>query len=89
MRPIDFPEANVTYGPPPDLAESQCGSIRAFAGTVDKGSCEGSRIVVVAHIPDARQLAELNAGAPIFLTVMGGLAPHILTTNFAEAVNIA
>lgn len=89
MDSYKFPEANTTFGPPPDLVESQCRTIPAFVGVVEKGSCEGSRMIVVAHKPTPADLAALNAGGAIYLTMMGGLAPHFLTTNFAEATNVA
>jgi hypothetical protein len=87
MTPTDFPEANVTYGPPNDLAESQCAKIRAWNGSATRGSCDGYKMVVVAWQPSAEELAALQAGAPVFLSVMGGLPPHFLTTDFQSARN--
>lgn len=89
MTPINFPEANCRFGPPPDLDESQCRTIFAFRGPVATGSCEGAEMVVTAWKPDANDLVRLNAGEPLFLTVFGGLPPHMVTTNFQEATNPA
>ena len=89
MSPHKFPEANHRFGPPEDMTESQVATIPAFVGETRVGSCDGSPCVVVAWKPDARELAALNEGAPIFLTVLGGLPPHFLSTNFQEATNPA
>ncbi len=89
MKGVEFPEANCRFGPPPDLDESQCYTIPGFRGIVERGSVEGSAFVVVCHAPTPEERAAIAAGAPIFVTMMGGLAPHFLTTNFAEAINLA
>lgn len=89
MKAVDFPQSNTVFGPPPDLTKEQCNSIPAFLGICVGGSCDGSKMVVVAHQPTAEDIARILAGEPIFLTCMGGLPPHLMTTSFAEAVNIA
>ncbi len=89
MTTIHFPEANAKFGPPDDMSEAQVRTIHAYAGEAKRGSCEGTMLVVVAWQPDERELAALNAGQPIFLTCLGGLPAHFLTTNFAEATNPA
>ncbi len=90
MTPQDFPESNIRFGPPPDLSDSQCGAIHAYQGQVQQGSVEGAPVIVTAWKPDARELAALNAGAPVYLSMLaGGLAPHFLSTSFAEAANPA
>jgi hypothetical protein len=90
MTPVNFIEANRLYGAPPDLEESQCKTIHAHVGTVTNGSCEGSPMIVTAWTPDARELARLNAGEPIFLTFLSsGLPPHMVTTSFEEATKPA
>ena len=71
------------------MAESQVRTLRCYAGRVSTGSCDGSRMVVTAWQPDARELAALNAGAPVFLTFLGGLPPHAVSTSFEEATNLA
>lgn len=89
MMPTDFPESNKVFGPPADLVDSQCARIAAYVGENKTGSCDGMPCVVVAWKPTALDLEALNAGANIFLTVLGGLPPHFLTTNFTEATNPA
>lgn len=88
MTPIPFPQANTRYRPPAGYAESQIRSVLAYEGKAPN-SLDGDKIVVVAHKPSAEDIARINAGEPIFLTMVGGLAPHCLTTSFEEAINTA
>lgn len=85
MNSTTFPEANCAFSAPDDLNEKQCMTIPAFAGQVESGSCDGARQVIVAWQPTPEELTALNAGAPVFLAVLGGLPPHYLTTSFEEA----
>lgn len=85
MTPVTFPEATHQFRPPPDLEESQCHTIHAYSGTVDRGSLEGSYIVVTAWKPTPQEIMKIRAGRPIFLTCIGSLPPHMLTMSFAEA----
>jgi len=85
MTPCSFPQANTVYGPPEDLDESQCQRIPAYQGQVQGGSVDGAAFVVVAWLPEAVDLERLAAGQPIYLSMMGGLAPHFITTTFNEA----
>lgn len=87
MNPVNFPEANTNFGPPPDLVETQCRTIPAYLGQAVGGSCDGVSVVVVAWKPDLEELACLVAGGVIYLTCLGGLPPHYLSTNFALARN--
>lgn len=89
MTPVEFEGCNAHFGPPSDLEESQCATIHAFQTVVSCGSCEGAALVVTAWKPTPDELAQLNAGNPVFLSVLGGLPPHFLTTNLAEACNPA
>ena len=89
MAPTDFPEANVTYTPPRGHTEEECASIRCHRSTITEGAFQGSKRVVVAWQPDARELERLLAGAPVYLTCVGGLYPHFLTTSFEEATKPA
>lgn len=86
MTPIIFHQANTQFKPPPDLHESQCMTIHAYRGQVISGSVDGAMIVVVAWKPNTFELAELVAGKPIFLSCIGGLPPHFLTTDFEAAI---
>jgi len=85
MKPIKFPEANCQYGPPPDLSESQCMTIFAYAGRVQGGSVDGAQQVITAWQPDEAELRDLIAGKPIYMSFLGGLPPHFATTDFEKA----
>ena len=89
MWPTDFPQANMTFGPPEGLAESQVRPVRAHDGTVERGSMEGSRLVVTAWFPEACDIQRLIQGGPVYLAFVGGLPPHLAATTFEEATNIA
>lgn len=89
MSPINFPEANIYFGPPEGLTEQQVQRLPAFQGTVEGGSMDGSTIVVVAWKPAAEELEVLNQGGVIYLSCIGGLPPHYLCTGFQEAINVA
>jgi hypothetical protein len=90
MTPVKFPQVNITYGPPAGMAESQVQSIPAYDGQVQGGSCDGCRQVVVAYQLDAADLEVLkdNDGI-IFLSMIGGLAPHYLSFDFETATHPA
>ncbi len=89
MIPATFPEANTSFKAPPDLHENQVATIPAYCGPIPGGSMDGERMIVVAWVPTTEELNDLNEGAPVFLTVIGGLPPHFLTTDFRNATNPA
>jgi len=81
VTPCEFAEANVIFGHPPNLEESQCASIPACAYQMVGGPLDGVEMVVVAWKPDAEDLKQLNEGSPVFLSIIGGLPPHFLSTS--------
>lgn len=90
MTPQAFPEANKVYRAPEGFEDSQVMPIPVWEGAAKGGSCDGQTIVVVAWKPTLEELQQLAVnGAPIFLSMFGGLAPHMLTTNFHDATHPA
>jgi len=85
MNPVNFPQANVVYGPPPSLDESQCRRIPAYRAQITGGSCDGEDVVVVAWKPDEEDMEKLMQGGVVYLSCIGGLPPHYLTTDFELA----
>lgn len=85
MSPVAFPEVNARFGPPPDLADSQCMTIYAYMGQVQGGSVDGSQIVVTAWKPSIEEIELMKQGQPIFLSFIGGLPPHFASLNFNTA----
>ena len=89
MTPQSFPQVNTHFGPPLDMSDEQVATIPAFRGQIQSGSCTGHNVVVVAWRPSEYELAEMKAGKPVFISMLGGLAPHFLTTDFTAALNPA
>jgi hypothetical protein len=87
--PAMFNEANFRFMAPDGLEESQVRTIPGFRGPIIGGSLDGEQMTVVAWKPDNQELARLMKGDPVFLSVLGGLPAHFLTTSFAEATNPA
>lgn len=82
MHPTHFPEANTTFGPPPDMDESQVARIPARLETIRGGNLDGQPVVVVAWQPSPEDRARIAEGAPIYLMMCGGLSPHALATEY-------
>jgi hypothetical protein len=89
MNPVNFPEANSLFGAPAGLDEKQVATIRAFQHEIVGGSCDGLKQVVVAWKPTETELARIAAGEPIFISMIGCLVPHYLSTSFHEATHPA
>ena len=89
MNPAIFPQANCWFGAPPDLSQSQVMSIPAYRGEVSGGSVDGVKLVIVAWLPTPEELAQLNAGTPVYLSSISGLTPHFLTTSCEQAKHCA
>jgi len=89
MIPSKFEQSNKVFVPPTDLDPEQCQPIHAYLGAVQGGSCDGVALVVTAWTPTPQELADLNAGNPVFLSCVGGLPPHFLTTRFEQAIKPA
>ena len=81
MKPFAFPQCNTTFEAPDAYAESQVQTIPGFAGKMDGGSLDGAEIVIVAWKLDDDEVKDVIAGKPIYLCVVGGLPPHLLTTK--------
>lgn len=86
MTPTTFEQANCKFGTPEGLDESQVMTIHAYRGPVVGGSVDGAQLVVTAWKPTEAEIEVMKAGAPVFLSVLGGLPPHFLTTDFEQAV---
>ena len=89
MTPTNFPQMTTRFGKPEDWHDEQCKPIGAFVGEIQGGTLDGLQQVVVAWQPSPDEIAEILGGKPVFLTMVGGLAPHFLTTNFEAATHPA
>ena len=87
MTPCNMPQANDVFGPPPGLDRSQVRPIAAYHGRAEGGSLDGVEIVVTAWRPSPDEVAEIMAGQPIYLTFIGALPPHTVSTDFETATH--
>jgi len=88
MEAIKFSQANSVFKALSDLDESQCFSIHAYQRIIPSGNLDGAHQVIVAWKPSVLDLERINKGEPVFISMLGGLAPHFLTTSFEEAISI-
>jgi len=89
MNPTNFPETNATIGPPRGMSEAQCRQLRAFAAEMVAGPMDGAPVYVVAWQPTLPELERLIEGNPVFITMLGGVMPHYVSTSFEEATHSA
>lgn len=85
MIPALFRGANAKFGPPEGLDESQVMTIPAYKGAITYGNLDGEEFVTVAWKPTEADLIRLMAGELVYLSCVGGLPPHFLTTRLDEA----
>jgi hypothetical protein len=85
MIATTFPQANARYGHPSDLAPEQVAEVPAFTGLIQGGSLDGQPIVITAWRPEPDDVARLMSGGLLFVGFIGGLPPHLVTTDFEQA----
>lgn len=86
MIPTDFPEANTVIKGPEGNHPSQVKAIPAFIGQIHSGGLDGATVGVIAWRPTADEIAELKEGAPIYVTCIGGVPPHRLSTKMPRGI---
>lgn len=89
MTPVKFIDANSKFVAPEGYEESQVATISAYVGQAMRGSCEGAKLIVVAWKLDEDELSFLQENKIMYLTMLGGLAPHYLSLTFEQAKNPA
>lgn len=89
MSPVHFREANTQHKPPVDFAESQVKTVPSYVAMIQGGSCDGEFMTVVAWRPSPEEIKDIMGGKLIYLTAMGGLPPHFLSTDFHIATHPA
>jgi hypothetical protein len=85
MTPVKPPITNCVFTAPEDLDASQVNSIHAYRESIPTGNLEGATFIVVAWQPSPDEIKALQEGGSIFLSCLGSLPPHFLTTKFSEA----
>lgn len=81
MKPTDFPEANKKFGPPDGMGESQVSTIAARVAEIKDGSLDGALVITTAWKLDEEDLERLKAGGYVYLSCIGSLPAHQLTTR--------
>lgn len=85
MIATEIDPCNCVFRPPPDLDESQCHSITAYRFEIKQGNLDGQEGVAVAWKPDADDIRRISEGGVVYLTMIGGLIPHRLSTTWEDA----
>lgn len=72
MNPVNFKEANITYGKPEGWEEDECGNL-----PVHKGSDGKHPVLVSAWMPSIGDIERMVEGKPIYLTIVGTAMPPV------------
>lgn len=88
MDLVKFPESNQMFGPPEGMTEDHVRQAWAFVGVVQGGPFDGCQLVVTAWRPTPDDLSRLSKDGLLYFTCLGGLPPHFLSTDFAEATRV-
>lgn len=67
------------------MSEEQVKTIPGYIGELQGGNLDGGCVIVVAWKPTPDELIDLAQGKPVFLSCIGGLPPHFLSTSFEAA----
>lgn len=83
MKPVDFPESNITFGPPSGYDISQIQRIKGFASIIDKGNLEGDPVIITCWELTDEELSEVLLNKKIYICFLSsGLPPHCLAPTF-------
>lgn len=88
MIPQEFEQSNVILGPPKGLNETHVKSLPMFRGETKQGPFEGGEFFVSVWKPTPLELEQLVEGGFVYLTMLGNVPPHVLTTSFEAATNV-
>lgn len=69
------------------MSSEQVMSIHAYYGQIThpQSNLDGAEFVVTAWKPSPEELKTLNEGGPVYLSCLGGLPAHFLTSSFFQA----
>ena len=89
MMPLEFQGTNITFQLPADLSgqKTKARAIRGRILQLNKGPLDGLAVAVVAYKPSPLDISRILAGQPIYISFLGGVAPHYLSTALEEALN--
>lgn len=73
MKPVDFPEANFTFGRPMVMTDEQCGSLRVFKGKY----ADGLPVNISCFELSEDELQEIVKTRRVWLHVIGESHPPV------------
>lgn len=73
MRPIDFPESNITFNKPTTMDDAECLPISAYLGVDDRGF----KYINTIWQPSYEDIEAINAGRAIVVSVIGNVLPPL------------
>lgn len=73
MLPVDFKEANLTFGKPADMTDEQCSSLRVWVGN----NPDQFPVIISKWQPSKEDIETINKGEGIYLTVTGSSMPPV------------
>ena len=73
MIELDFKESNFTYRKPAHLQDDECCDLRVFKGN----TVQGYPCIVSVWYANKEDLEALNAGKPIYLTLLSNEMPPV------------
>lgn len=76
MTPVDFPEANLSLGPPDGMTEAECQTIKGLRCLRD-----GMPLVITCWEPTEDEWAAMRAGGKVWLTVYGLSMPPVILSG--------
>jgi hypothetical protein len=85
MNIVDTTLTNVRLGAPPNWDQSKDGRCEALPAYRDDGGLDGYTTHTSFWLPSAEDLARLNAGEPIALTIYGNTHP-VVSVHMAHSV---
>ena len=87
--PLEFEKTNVTFLIPDDLArnKTKARAIRGRILQVNTGPLDGLAVAVVAYKPSPLDVSRILAGEPIYISFLGGVAPHYVSVSLEDAIN--
>ncbi|TDQ79572.1 hypothetical protein [Sphingobacterium yanglingense] len=83
MRPIHFPESNITFEKPTTTDDSECLPISAYVGQDIKGNPH----INTVWQPSKEDIEAINAGRPIVVCVLGTALPPMSMFTYDEEGN--
>lgn len=73
VKPVDFPYANITFGPPEGMTSDECMPLRVLKTR----TADGKDILITCWQPTPEERERIAKGEPVWLTVYGRGHPPV------------